>query len=463
MWPAKLGLRTALRAGPDVRSASCTLRGFPAAPWPPKRRRRLQNVCMPRLNPRPAAQPVRSPPRRPHRNAASGEDGAAARWSGARCVSTAFLGVLGLLLAGPAPGQADYDHAFERQLFKTRFEHEVQFRAAAIHVAWGAQPLCDRTTQIEPFVLWSQHAMRKRPSSREEPIFRQATGMDDKWRLVWADEDVPEELEIGDVVTAINGRRLPGGGTRFEMGALFRGGSVVSNDDQGYWNVMIRAREEAMVREDRSMTLTLEDGREVRVNTQAGCAGAVTASSFDPDPDVFWRQGTLRAKIPAAAMLEAKSRDEFRWLAAFGTYFQASQSAIETAQRSEGRSTGFMVGKILMLAVPGAGMLLTAVEAQTDKALAVDSIVGSADLFANEVVAAMGGDADAGLVLSRRLAAKGLKVDAVQMDEFRMSNAVEHVRRIQAIQAAEAEREEAEAREQEERQRQPLVLPARAP
>jgi len=367
------------------------------------------------------------------------------------------------LLAAPALAQRDYDHAFERQLFKTRFEHEVQFRAAAIHVAWGAEPLCDRTTQIEPFVLWSQHAMRKRPGSSEEPIFRQATGMDDKWRVVWADEDVPDALQLGDVVTAINGRRLPAGGTRFEVGALFRGASVVSNDDQGFWDVMIKAREEAKAREDRSMTLTLEDGRQVPVNTQSGCAGAVTASSFDPDPDVFWRQGTLRAKIPAAAMLEARSRDEFRWLAAFGTFFQASRSAIETAQRSEGRSTGFMVGKILLLAVPGAGMLLTAVETQADKALAVDSIVGSADLFANEVVAAMGGEVDAGLALSRRLVGKGLKVDAVQMDEFRMSNAAEHVRRILALQAAEAEQEAAQARAQEERQRQPLVLPSRTP
>jgi hypothetical protein len=370
---------------------------------------------------------------------------------------------MGLMLTAAWPlqaqGQQNYDHAFERQLFQTRFEHEVKFRAAAIQVAWGAEALCDRTTQIEPLVLWSEHALRKRLSSAEQPIFRQATGMDDKWRVVWADEDVPDELQIGDVVTAINGRPLPGGGTRFEMGALFRGGSVVSNDDQGFWNVVLQAREEAKAREDRSMTLTVADGSEVRINTQTGCAGAVTASSFDPDPDVFWRQGTARAKIPAAAMLEAKTRDEFRWLAAFGTFFQASASAIEKVQQNEGRSTGFLVGKILTLTVPGAGMLLSAVEAQAEKSLVVDSIVGSADLFANEVVVSMGGEVDAGLQLSRRLAAKGLKVDAVMMDDFRMSNAVEHVRRIHAIQAAEAERERAEALAQEERQRQPLVLP----
>ena len=47
------------------------------------------------------------------------------------------------------------------------------------------------------------------------------------------------------------------------------------------------------------MTLTLADGRKFDVETQKGCAGSVTASSFDNDPDQFWRQGNARAKIPA--------------------------------------------------------------------------------------------------------------------------------------------------------------------
>ena len=144
-------------------------------------------------------------------------------------------------------------------------------------------------------------------------------------------------------------------------------------------------------------------------------------------------------------MLEAQTPDEFRWLAAFGTYFQASQSAINATQKSEGMSNGFLVGKILSIALPGAGMLLSAAEVQAERAIAVDSIVGSADLFANEVVAALGGDAAAGLHLSQRMAGRAMKVDVVLMDDFRRSNASEHAKRILALQTALAERERAEA------------------
>jgi len=65
----------------------------------------------------------------------------------------------------------------------------------------------------------------------------------------------------------------------------------------------------------------------------------------------------------------------------------------------------------------------------------------------------LGGDPAAGLRLSERMAARGMKVDAVLMDGFRRSNAAEHARRIRALQAAQAERERAEARAEDEAQR----------
>jgi hypothetical protein len=360
-------------------------------------------------------------------------------------------------VAAQTPSATPYDRVFERDLFKTRFEQEVKFRAAAITVAWAAEALCDSTTQVEPFVLLSVYSLRRKMDDRDMKLFREVTGMDEKWRVVWADEGAPDELHLRDVVTHVNGRPLPAGGTKFEMGALFRGGSLVSNDDQGFWDALLAARQEAV--KGKPMVLTLDDGRKVEVETQKGCAGSVTASAFDQDPDVFWRQGNTRAKIPANAMIEAQTPDEFRWLAAFGTYFQASQTAIAAVQKSDGVSTGFTVGKILAIAVPGAGMLLSAAEAQAEKAIAVDSIVGSADLFANEVVAALGGDPAAGLRLTERMMEHGVKADAVLMDDLRRSNAVEHARRIKAIQAAQAERERAEARAQEEAARTPPVLP----
>lgn len=349
-----------------------------------------------------------------------------------------------LSLACSAQAAPAYDQSFERDLFKRRFEHEVKFRAAAIHVAWGAEALCDATTQVEPFVLLSLHSLRQKLADKDLKVFREVTGMDEKWRVVWADEGAPDDLKVGDAVVAINNRPLPGGSTKFELSAWLRGSSMVSYDDQGFWDVVLQARQEAV--EGKPMTLTLEGGRKLTVETQRGCAGSVTASSFDADPDVFWRQGNKRAKIPANAMLEAQNADEFRWLAAFGTYFQASQRAINASQKSEGVSNGFMVGKILAIAVPGAGMLLTAAEAQAEKAIAVDGIVGNADLFANEVVASLGGDVAAGLRLSERMAGQNMKVDAVMMDDLRRSNAAEHARRLKALQAAQAEREKAEAR-----------------
>jgi hypothetical protein len=284
--------------------------------------------------------------------------------------------------------------------------------------------------------------MRRRLADADLALFREVTGMDEKWRVVWADEGAPDELQLRDVVTAVNGRPLPAGGTKMNVGALFRGGSVMSNDDQGFWDAMLEARREAA--SGKPLLITLEDGRKLEVETQTGCAGSVTASAFDNDPDTFWRQGTARAKIPANAMIEARNADEFRWLAAFGTYFQASKSAIAAVQRAEGASTGFLVGQILSIALPGAGMLLAAAEAQAERSIAVDGIIGSADLFANEVVAALGGDAAAGLHLSERMLAQGMKVDAVLMDDLRRSNAAEHARRIKRLQAAQAEREHAE-------------------
>jgi hypothetical protein len=367
-------------------------------------------------------------------------------------VLVAALGAGGVRAAGTGD--------FELDLFRTRFQHEVAFRAAAIQVAWAAESLCDDTTEIEPFVLWSTHALKKQLSARDLEYLQRATGMDGKWRVVWLDESAPDGLKVGDIVVAIDDRPLPGGETRFEMGAIFKGGSMVASDDQGFWDVLLKAREQAA--EGTPMTLTLADGRKLKVETQTGCAGSVTASSFDADPDHFWRQGAQRVKIPANAMLEAKTADEFRWLAAFGTYFQASEAAIGRARDAETRSSAFVVGKILTFAVPGAGMVLTAVEAQAEKALAVDSIVGSADLFANEVVAKLGGDAAAGLRLSERMAAQGMKVDSVLMSEFRRSNAAEHVRRLRALQEAQ-EAQEARERAQADAQRPPAVEPGATP
>lgn len=369
-----------------------------------------------------------------------------------------FAGVLAfaasaVLAQSPA---AVPDKAFERDLFKTRFEHEVAFRGAAIEVAWAAERVCDTTIEIEPFVLLSVHSLRQSLSDSNLAIFRQVTGMDEKWRVVWLDEGAPDEMKIGQAVLAVNGRPLSGGNTKIELGAWFSGRSIFSRDDRLFWEVMLAARKEAQ--QGQPMVLTLEDGRKLTVDTQTGCAGSVTASSFDADPDVFWRQGNSRAKIPANAMLEARTKDEFRWLAAFGTYFQASQRAIQRVKQADNMSSGFVVGKVLMAAVPGAGMLLSAAEAQAEKALTVDSIVGDADLFANEVVTAMGGDPGAGLRLSERMLALQMKVDAVLMDEFRRSNAAEHVRRLKALRTAQTEREKAEALAQEEAQKAPLQL-----
>lgn len=367
------------------------------------------------------------------------------------------------LAAGASAQQVE--RAFERDLFKTRIEQEIKFRAAAIQVAWAAEALCDVTTQVEPFVLLSLTAVRKPLDDRDMNLFREVTGIDAKWRVVWADEGAPDELKLRDVVTHVNGRPLPGGSTKWEFGALLRGGSVVSNDDQGFWDVMLQARAEAAA--GKPMVLTLEGGHKLEVETQKGCAGSVTASSFDNDPDTFWRQGNKRAKIPANAMLEARTTDEFRWLAAFGTYFQASRSSIAAVQKADTMSNGFLAGKILAIMVPGAGMLLTAAEMQAERAIAVDGIVGSADLFANEVVASLGGDPGAGLALTERMRALGMKVDAVLMDEFRRSNAAEHAKRIKAIQLAQAERERAEQRLQDRVQaiapRLPLPLPLPLP
>ena len=334
-------------------------------------------------------------------------------------------------LLTPAQRAALSDDAFELQIFKDRFDHEVRFRAAAIEVAWGAEQMCDHTTEIEPFVLWSMNAMRRRMGSRQEAIFKRATGMDEKWRVVWVDESVPEELKMGDAVTAINGLPLGKASTRFDPSAVFSGNAIISVDDEGYWGVIAQARQQAVG--SQVMTLHLEDGRKVEVPTQTGCAGSVTASAFDADPDKFWRQGNRRVKIPASAMLEARSRDEFRWLAAFGTFFQATTKAVGRQQLAESMGSAFTVGRALTILVPGSGLVLGVAQAQAERALAVDGIIGSADLFANELVVALGGAPDAGLRFVERLREMKLKTDVFEMNDFRLGSMQEHVRRLQAL------------------------------
>jgi hypothetical protein len=230
------------------------------------------------------------------------------------------------LLMAFAAQAGEFSDAFDRQRFKDALQQEIAFREAAIHVAWSAEPLCDDTSEIEPFVLWSVRGVKTGLSAHLARLFTQATGMDEHWRIAWMDESVPDDLRLGQRVLAINGRLLPAPGGRMELGAVFRGGATWSVDDQAFWAVLHQAREEANA--GSVMTLTLEGGAEVKVGTQTGCAGTVTASAFDDEPENFLRQEGRRSKIPGHALMAARGRDEWRWLAAFGTYFLASEQSI---------------------------------------------------------------------------------------------------------------------------------------
>ena len=346
--------------------------------------------------------------------------------------------VAALLLAAFGAAASLTAHAasgddFERYWMKQRFDHEIAFRAAAIHVAWGAEALCDDTTEIEPFVLWSAHAIPHRLSTHERELLKQATGMDDQWRVAWADEGAPDELQAGVVVLAINDRPLPAQSTRIDMTAIFRGSSPLAADDAGFWDVLLKARAEAL--DGKPMVLSLEGGKKITVDTQAGCAGSVVASAFDNEPDRFWRQGNKRAKIPGNALMEAATRDEYRWLAAFGTYFQASERAIGRQEVADNVAPVFTVGKVLTLALPGSGVLLTLMEQHAERVISVDGLPSSADLFANEVVMALGGDPAAGLQLNARMRERQLKVDELAMSEFRRVNSETHLQRLREFHA----------------------------
>ena len=335
------------------------------------------------------------------------------------------------VLLTPAARAGEFSDEFDRQRFKSAFAHELAFREAALHVAWGAEPLCDDTTEIEPLVLWSVRSMRNSLSAHQQTLFTQATGMDEHWRIAWLDEGAADALKVGQRVLAINKRLLPAPGVKVELTALLRGGAAMTADDEAFWAVLHQARDEA--NHGSVMTITLDGGREVRVATQTGCAGTVTASAFDNEPQNFQRQDGRRSKIPGNALLEANSTDERRWLAAFGTYFLASEGAILRQRSSDSAANAFLIGKVLSLAVPGAGTVLSAMEAQTQRTIQVDGLVGGADLFANEVVLALGGDPSVGIQLSDRLQAKGIAADVLVMSPFRRSNAELHLRQLREI------------------------------
>lgn len=343
-------------------------------------------------------------------------------------------------LAGAAQA-GEFSDAFDRQRFKDGFQHEIAFREAALHVAWAAEPLCDDTSEIEPFILWSTLGVRRGLSAHQQTLFTEATGMDAHWRIAWLDESAPEALKIGQRVLAVNQRPLPAPGSKLELAAVFRGGSTFSVDDAAFWAVMHQAREEANA--GSVMTLTLDGGQQVSVPTQTGCAGTVTATAFDDEPGNFQRLDGRRSKIPGHAMLAAHTRDERRWLAAFGTYFLASEHGILKQRSSDSVGNAFLVGKVLGMAVPGLGTVLSAVETQAQRSIQVDGLVGGADLFANEVVLAMGGDAAVGLRLSDRLARDKVVADVLPMTPFRRSNVELQLQQLQAIEAARRRAEQA--------------------
>ncbi len=367
----------------------------------------------------------------------SGQASARAR----RAVACVLLGVCGI-----AAHAGEFSDEFDRQRFRDALEREIAFRAAAIQVAWGAESLCDDTSEIEPVVLWSVGTVRTGLSTRHRELFKQATGMDEKWRIVWLDESAPEDLKAADAVVAVNDRPLPKVGSTLELSALFRGGTAVTVDDKAFWEVMQQAREEANA--DSSMTLTLEDGRKVKVPTQTGCAGAVMATAFDNEPANFLRQEGGRVKLPGNALAAARSADEFRWLAAFGTYFIASEGSITGQKKAESMGAAFTVGKVLALALPGAGTLLSAVEFKAAREIMVDSLVGRADLFADEVVFALGGKPEAGLRLSDRIKSAGVDADVLPMTDFRRSNVEEHIKQLAALARAREDAEKAEKKDE---------------
>ncbi len=344
-----------------------------------------------------------------------------------------------MLLLGTAQA-GEFSDEFDRQRFRTAFQHEIAFREAALHVAWAAEPLCDDTSEIEPFVLWSLRGLRTGLSAAAQTLFTEATGMDEHWRIAWLDESAPDALQIGQRVLAINQRTLPAPGGKIELAAVFRGGATFSVDDQAFWVVLHQAPEEANA--DSSITLTLDGGQQVRVSTQTGCAGSVTATAFDDEPQNFLRQEGRRSKIPGNAMLAAHSRDERRWLAAFGTYFLASARSILGQRAADNLGHAFLVGKVLSLAVPGMGTVLSAMESQAQRGLQVDGLVGGADLFANEVVLAMGGDPAVGLKLSQRIARDKVLADILPMTPFRRSNVEIQLQQLQAIDAARRQAEQ---------------------
>ena len=135
------------------------------------------------------------------------------------CAVLGWAGGVGTAAAG------EFSDEFDRQRFKDGLQHEIAFREAAIHVAWSAEPLCDDTTEIEPFVLWSVRGVRKGLSEPQQKLFTQATGMDEHWRIAWLDEGAPDELKLGQRVLAVNQRPLPAPGTKVELAAVFRGGA----------------------------------------------------------------------------------------------------------------------------------------------------------------------------------------------------------------------------------------------
>lgn len=283
-------------------------------------------------------------------------------------------------------------------------ERAARYQQAVHEVSTFAADRCPQQAAREPFMLLTLGHMGRHYGMERYAAYWEAGGFDEHLRVLWATPG--SGLRRGERVLRINDIDIGPGDIPLAR----------------YLDATSRARDAAL--EGKPYRVTLEDGRTVDVPVRKACRTLTHAMPLFEANDQVEVTPALHGAIvlPRNAIHEARTEDEYRYLAGVAVYLSASEAARNRRRGGLAMQAGALVGiTALIVAMPVVGIVanpvVSAVTNQGANALQRAGMSVQAAVFASRIVADMGGDALAGLALVGRLQASGLAAPSVLLTQ----------------------------------------------
>jgi hypothetical protein len=284
---------------------------------------------------------------------------------------------------------------------RKEINHVREFQQAVYDVSIFAADRCDVKIGREPFVLMTLGHLDGNVSKQRIAAYYQAAGLDETWRVLWADDSSP--LKTGDRVLEINGNRIENNKSGLGEYPLAK-----------YILQTSRARDAAFERTP--FVITLENGKTLTIPTRPACRTQVFAMPvFDAKhinsslvPTAL--HGALT--LPPSAIHAARTTDEYRYLAGIAVYLSASSEA-HNRRRSAGLLMG--LGALASVAIPPLYSVISPAAVKSGNAIAGGDMSINSALFSSQIIHDMGGDPRAGLTLLSRLESQKLEPPLVAL------------------------------------------------